>query len=110
MLINDTVLAHEPIALIRQARAYGQYRSSLERAQHGEVNDQDDYFALCWNFSGGMNFPEFTECVRNWFFIDRLEREGEPAQREVLERGWMAYEQVPEQVKRDLGLLEEEGD
>lgn len=90
MLINVTALGHDPVDLIRRARAYGQYRNSISGAQQGEIKFQEEY-------------------VKNWFLIVRLEREGEQAQREVLERGWTAYEQVPKQVKRDLGLLEEEG-
>lgn len=49
-----------------------------------------------------MNLFEAADVVGNWNFIERLKHEGEPAQREVLEKGWTAYEQVPEYVKRDL--------
>lgn len=52
-----------------------------------------------------MDLDEFGKCIRNWAFMERLELEGEPAQREVLEAGWRAYEQVPRQVKLRLGLL-----
>lgn len=52
-----------------------------------------------------MDLVEFAKCDRNWTFMARLELEGEPAQREVLEAGWRAYEQVPRQVKLKLGLL-----
>lgn len=52
-----------------------------------------------------MDLDEFGKCIKNWAFMERLELEGEPAQREVLEAGWRAYEQVPRQVKLRLGLL-----
>lgn len=52
-----------------------------------------------------MDLVEFGKCIRNWSFMERLELEGELAQREVLEAGWRAYEQVPRQVKLRLGLL-----
>lgn len=52
-----------------------------------------------------MEYKEFVDYVDTWVFISRLEVDGTDAQRSVLEEGWRAYMQVPEGLKRELGLL-----
>lgn len=102
LLKNNTGRNHDPVALIRQAMAYGQYLSTLETAQPGPSTTRESFFSHFMDVTKGMNLFEAADVVGNWNFIERLKHEGEPAQREVLEKGWTAYEQVPEYVKRDL--------
>lgn len=109
-LRNITAIDHHPEKLISVARAYGQYRHSLESEQQGEVSFREIFFERLLAVSKPLTLVVLADCVGHWRFIERLEREGGKAQKEVLEKGWMAYQQVPEQVKRELGLLEEQSD
>lgn len=102
LLINSTSRNDDPVALIRQAMAYGQYLSSLEKAPPGSSSARECFFSHLMDVTEGMNLFEAAEVVGNWNFIQKLKHEGQPAQREVLEKGWTAYEQVPEYLKRDL--------
>lgn len=81
-------------------------------AQRRERTIYDNYRMLGWEFIDGMNIFLFEQCIENCYFLERLEHGGEQAQREMLEAGFRAYEQVPRHVKFGLGLLfcEEEDD
>lgn len=103
--ITGDTIAEDTAKLIRQARAYGEYYNNLSTEQQRQRTIQDNFRMLGWEFIQGMDLVEFGKCIRNWSFMERLELEGELAQREVLEAGWRAYEQVPRQVKLRLGLL-----
>lgn len=103
--INGETVADDTAKLIRQARAYGEYYNNLSIEQRRQRTIQENFRLLGWEFIQGMDLDEFGKCIKNWAFMERLELEGEPAQREVLEAGWRAYEQVPRQVKLRLGLL-----
>lgn len=105
VVINGTSVANEISILIKQAAAYGQYRNSLRGVQFGQANARD-HFNHFVDVTSGMNRFQFLDCVENWFFLERLQFEGEPAQKEVLEAGWRAFAQVPQQLKLDFGLLE----
>lgn len=103
--INGETVANDTAKLIRQARAYGEYNNNLSVEQQRQRSIQEDFRLLGWEFIQGMDLVEFGKCIRNRTFMERLELEGEPAQRETLEAGWRAYEQVPREVKLWLGLL-----
>lgn len=106
LLINNTAVGHDPVVLFHQAMAYRYFRTAQETAS-GLGSFRDEFFRYWLEVTPGMNLIEYTNCVSNSDFMKRLEYEGEPAQREVLEKGWAAYQHVPEQIKRDLGLLED---
>lgn len=107
VLINGAAIEDESLALIRHARAYGQHRRILARVEKGEVNVEGDDYQLWEDLTRAMSLVEYAECIENWLFIESLEGAGESGQKEVLEKGWAAFELVPDQVKRTLGLLEE---
>lgn len=106
LLINNTAVGHDPVVLVHQALAYRHFRTAQDTAS-GFENFRDLFFRYWLDVTPGMNLIEYTNCVSNSDFMDRLENEGETAQREVLEKGWTAYQHVPEQIKRDLGLLDD---
>lgn len=103
--ITGETIADDTEKLIRRARAYGEHYNNLSAEQRRQRTIQENFRLLGWEFIQGMNLVEFGKCIRNLVFMERLELEGEPAQKEVLEAGWRAYEQVPRQVKVRLGLL-----
>lgn len=108
MLVDGTYVNDDPEILIRQAVAYGQYRNCLRAPQFGDMDARQLFFNHLLTVTPGITLFRFSDSVNNWFFIDRLQREGASAQKEVLEKGWAAYMLVPEQLKRDVGLLDEE--
>lgn len=99
-------IAREANNAIHFARAYGEYLSSLTPAQRIEQNTEEDFTALGWAVSEGMGYMDFLDYVDCWVFMCRLELEGIDEQRSVLEEGWRAYLQVPNALKRELGLLD----
>lgn len=52
---------------------------------------------------------EFLDHLDTWIFMSRLEAEGDSAPRSLLEKGWTAFMQVPENLKLELGLVDGEG-
>ena len=52
---------------------------------------------------------EFLDYAETWALMTRLEFEGVDVQRSVLEKGWTAYMQVPETLKREIRLVNGEG-
>ena len=103
-------IAREANNAIRFARAYGEYLSGFTPGEHITRNTEEDFAALGWEDSEGMDYMEFVDYVDCWIFMGRLVLEGIDAQRSVLEEGWRAYMQVPEALKRELGLVDgEEG-
>lgn len=101
---NGAEIAREANNAIRFARAYGEYLSSLTPEERIARNLEEDFAALGWEVSEGMDLMEFVDYVDCWIFIDRLVLEGIDAQRSLLEEGWRAYMQVPDALKRELGL------
>lgn len=105
-----TNLSFSPVAdddldtLIAQAHAYGQYRSCLHGIEFGQRNIREEYFNHLLDKTRGMNLFEFSTCVSNWKFIERLQHEGTSAQKEVLEKGWAAYMYCPQVLVEALGL------
>lgn len=109
-------IADGTVKLIRQAQAYGGVwgllQQSNNRAAKGKGYSQK-LPDVGMEVHPGMDMVEFRKCIRNCSFMMRLDFEGEPAQREVLEADWRAYEQVPRHVKVGLGLFfpeEDEGE
>lgn len=91
------------------ARAYGEYLNSLSADQYS-LTRRRDFAALGWESSEDMKFADFYDIVETWIYMNDMEHNGVDAHREILEYGWKAYMQVPEALKRELGLEEgEEG-
>ena len=91
---------------IRFARAYGEYLDSLSEADQWNQTSRQDFAALGWEVSEGMEFADFYDIVETWIYMGDMELDGVDAHRELLEYGWTAYMQVPEALKRELGLGE----
>ena len=54
-----------------------------------------------------MEYAEFDEIVETWILMGDLAMDGVETQRKnILENGWTAYMQVPEALKRELGLVD----
>lgn len=102
---NGAEIAREANNAIHFAHEYRDYLSSLTEVEQFGRGLEEDFAALGWEVSEGMEYKEFVDYVDTWVFISRLEVDGTDAQRSVLEEGWRAYMQVPEGLKRELGLL-----
>lgn len=106
---DGAAIALEATNAIGFARAYGEYLNSLTPEQRIARGTREDFAALGWEASEGMEWMEFLDYVETWIFMSRLEHGGINAQRSVLEDGWTAYMKVPETLKREMGLINGEG-
>lgn len=92
---------------IRFARAYAEYYDSLPQQEQWNRSTHQDFAALGWEISEGMEYAEFDEIVETWILMGDLAMDGVETQRKnILENGWTAYMQVPEALKRELGLVD----
>lgn len=107
VLMINTVIDFDPETIISQARAYGKYRNYLAEPEL-ETNVREELFADLMDQTCGMDLPEFCAVMSNWYFIEKLERGGDPVRWTVLMKGWVAYQQVPDDIKRELDLIDVE--
>lgn len=102
--IHVDAVIEQTFRFIRLGKAFGQYYKSLNPIQRIYKKDEEHYLALRWWASENMDIMQFRECMRIWFFLEKLISGGPPVQQQVQEEGWRAYEQVPDRVKRALKL------
>lgn len=103
-IISCAAVTFETIMLIKRASAYARYCNNLTNEQCGERGYLEHFRMFEREIDMVITLAEFRECIKNYVFIERMEHEGESAQRQILLDGWEAYMLVPEQVKRGLGL------
>lgn len=63
-----------------------------------------------WGYNEGIDPFEWGQCIRAWLFIKGLGYEGELAQRQVLLNVGTTYDEMPKEAKRELELLNSEGE
>lgn len=105
LLRKHTTADYNPKVLIYQAKVYGEYHNYLTKEEQSQVNIESELYKNLLKEIKEMDFTEFNDCVSNWFFIEKLEREGEMAAKKVLVKGWIIYKHILGNVKQDLGLL-----
>lgn len=93
-------MASEANESIDRAREYQEYLDRLTPEQRIAQDVEENFAVLGWEVTGTVDF------MYTWNFMLRLECEGVNAQRNVLEEGWTAYMQVPEALKREMGLVD----
>lgn len=102
--ISCAAVTFETIRLIEKASAYAKYCNNLTNEQRGERGYLEHFRMFERETDMVITLAEFRECIKNYVFIERMNHDGELAQRQILLDGWEAYMLVPEQVKRGLGL------
>ena len=101
-------LAIDANTSIRRARVYDKYQYSFTPEQFAARNTIEDFAALGLDIGNEIDRKNYFEDVGNWEFVMELEEGGLEAQKSLLEEGWTAFMQVPEDLKQEVGLLDDE--
>lgn len=106
------IIRSETLKLIRLANTYEEYLNNRTEEQRVTRNGKpiEDLEALGWEQSENLTAYEFGRCFRAWLFMKVLKYEGEAVQRQLLLNAWAAFEKLPEQLKREVGLPSSEGE
>ena len=97
-----TALALDANTFIRRARVYDNYQYSLTPEQFAARNTIEDFAALGLDIGSERDHKNYFEDMGNWEFMMELQEGGLEAQKSLLEEGWTAFMQVPDNLKQEV--------